>query len=125
MPAKSAKKTRKAPIPESIRAYVMTAFAGCVACGTRDATHCGHVVAESKGGAMTKENFVRLCAFCNLSQNNVHVAFGAHVEAFSRSAPYGDVLDAIELNRAYWSRYCSSARGGIKLNPYIPSVIRL
>lgn len=123
--ARKPAKTRKAAIPESIRSYVMQAFAGCVACGSRDATHCGHIKAEAKGGAMAKENFVRLCSFCNLSQGTVEVRFAAHVEPFPRSAAYGDVLDAVETNRAYWSRYCSAARGGIELRPYVPTVIRL
>jgi hypothetical protein len=111
----------KARIPAAIRAHVMTAHAGCVACGSREANHCGHIVPESKGGKMTKENFVRLCESCNTTQGAVHVKFKAFAEVVSLSATYGEALATIQTNRAYWASYCSAARGGIKLKAYDPA----
>lgn len=106
--------SKKAAIPAAIRAHVMTAFSCCVACGQWDATHCGHVVPESKGGKMTKENFVRLCHACNAVQGNAHVVFAEY-------ATYTESRAEIEVRRAYWARYCSAARGQVKLNPYRPA----
>ncbi len=110
----------KSRIPAAIRAHVMAAFAGCVACGSREANHCGHIVPESKGGAMVKENFVRLCESCNTTQGAVHVKFKAFAEPVALTATYGEALATIQTNRAYWARYCSAARGNVKLKPYDP-----
>lgn len=110
----------KSRIPAAIRNYVMTTFDGCVACGTREANHCGHIVPESHGGAMVKENFVRLCESCNTTQGAVHVKFKSFARAISLDATYGEALATIQTNRAYWARYCSAARGKVKLNPYDP-----
>lgn len=90
----------KSRIPASIKAHVMSAFAGCVACGSREANHCGHIIPESQGGAMVIENFVRLCESCNTTQGAVHVRFKAYAEPMSLSASYGEALATIQTNRA-------------------------
>lgn len=110
----------KARIPAAIKAHVMSAHAGCVACGSREANHCGHIIPESQGGAMVKENFVRLCEYCNTTQGAVHVRFKAYANPIALDATYGEALATIQTNRAYWARYCSAARGQVKLNPYDP-----
>ena len=111
----------KSRIPATIRAHVMTTFAGCVACGTREANHCGHIVPESAGGAMVKENFVRLCESCNTTQGAVHVRFKAFAAPIPMDVSYGEALATIQTNRAYWARYCSAARSGLKVKPYDPT----
>lgn len=116
MPAK----IRKAAIPASIRQHVMTTFAGCVACGSRDAAHCGHIVPESRGGAMVESNFVRLCEACNTTQGNVHVRFAAFAEPVSLDLTYGEAIAQITTARAYWAAYCRAARGSLKVKPYKP-----
>ena len=94
---------KKSHIPASIRTHVMAQYSCCVACGTWDANECGHIVAEANGGAMTKENFVRLCGSCNRVQGTRSVAFGAYAE-------YTESRALIESRRAYWSRYCGRAK---------------
>jgi len=123
--------SKKASIPESIKAHVLTAYDSCVACGHWDAIECGHIVAESRGGAMVKENFVRLCGHCNRAQGNYPAQFGAY-------AAYTESRAMAETNRAQWAAYCESVRlyyqmqdaleaGRVKRNgyklpkPYIPA----
>lgn len=112
----------KAHIPAHIKAHVMTRFTCCVACGTWDAKACGHIVAESKGGAMVAENFVRLCNDCNLAQGNNPAAFAAH-------ADYTESRALCETRRAQWAAYCKGVRnylamqekfesGKVKVNGY-------
>lgn len=112
--------SKKARIPVSIRNHVMSTFEACVACGSREATHCGHIIPESHGGATVKENFVRLCETCNTTQGAVEVKFKSFATPIPLNMPYGDALATIQTNRAYWARYCSAARSKIKLNPYAP-----
>ena len=96
----------KASIPASIVTYVMTRFTCCVACGTWDAIECGHIVAESKGGAMVKENFVRLCGHCNRLQGVIPAEFVGH-------ADYTESRALVETRRAQWAAYCKIARNYI------------
>ena len=96
----------KAHIPAHIKAYVMTRFTCCVACGTWDAKACGHIVAESKGGAMVEENFVRLCYDCNLLQGTSPAEFIGH-------ATYTESRALCETRRAQWATYCKDARNYI------------
>jgi hypothetical protein len=110
----------KARIPASIKNAVMAAFAGCAACGSREANHCGHIVPESQGGAMIKENFVRLCEFCNTTQGAVHVRFKAYAAPIALDVTYGEALATLATRQAYWAAYCRAARGTIKLKPYDP-----
>lgn len=111
----------KSRVPASIKAYVMSAFPACVACGSREANHCGHIVPESHGGAMVKENFVRLCEICNTTQGAVHVRFKSFATPIPLSVAYGEAIAIAQTNRAYWARYCSSARGAVKIKPYDPA----
>lgn len=104
--------TKKARIPAPIRRHVMSAFTCCAACGTWDARECGHLVAESRGGAMVAENFVRLCDVCNTAQGNANVAFRGY-------AAYTESRAEIESRRAYWARYCKAAAAGLA-KPYRP-----
>lgn len=104
---------KKAKIPVEIRNHVFSTFECCAACGTWDADECGHLIAESKGGAMTKENFVRLCGWCNRTQGSANIAFAAY-------APYTEEPAIIRSRRAYWATYCKAARGEVKLRPYRP-----
>lgn len=110
---------KKQRIPAKIRNAVFARFDCCVACGTRDADHCGHVVSEANGGAMVQENFVRLCAKCNLVQGTADVAFRGYAQAPALTATYGEAIATIETNRAYWAKYCKAAAAGIG-KPYRP-----
>jgi hypothetical protein len=102
----------KARIPAAIKAHVFASFAGCAACGTWDADECGHVVAESRGGAMVKENFVRLCGSCNRMQGTASVVFAAYADVTESRA-------VVTSRRAYWARYVKAAAAGIA-KPYKP-----
>ena len=103
----------KARIPAQIKAHVFAAFDCCAACGTWDADECGHIVAESKGGQMIAENFVRLCGSCNRKQANVNVVFAAFATITIEPA-------IIISRRAYWASYCSAASGKAKVKAYKP-----
>lgn len=100
----------KARIPAAIKAHVFASFDCCAACGTWDADECGHIVAESRGGAMVKENFVRLCGSCNRMQGTASVVFAAY-------AAYTESPALIRSRRAYWARYVKAASAGIA-KPY-------
>jgi hypothetical protein len=102
---------KKASIPAAIRNAVMSRFTCCAACGTWDADECGHIVAESAGGAMVLDNFVRLCGSCNRKQANRSVVFAAF-------ASYTESPALIQSRRAYWAKYL----GSVKIaKPYKPS----
>lgn len=105
--------TKKATIPAEIKNHVFSTFECCVACGTWDADECGHLIAESTGGAMVKENFVRLCGSCNRVQGTVNIRFAAYAE-------YSESPAVIRSRRAYWAKYCGQSRGTIKVKPYNP-----
>lgn len=94
---------KKARIPATIKKSVMTRFTCCVACGTWDAKACGHIVAESNGGAMVAENFVRLCHDCNGVQGNKNVTFLAYAE-------YTESRALAESRRAYWAKYLGAVK---------------
>jgi hypothetical protein len=70
--------TRRKNIPKHIKTLVWNKYIGsaiatakCVCCRQEDikvqSFHCGHVLAESKGGDMTINNLRPICAPCNLS----------------------------------------------------------
>ena len=89
---------KKASIPAAIKKSVMTRFTCCAACGTWDAAECGHIIAESNGGAMVTENFVRLCGHCNRKQGTATVTFLGYAE-------YTESRALAETRRAHWAKY--------------------
>ena len=93
----------KARIPAAIKAAVFARFDCCAACGTWDADECGHIVAESKGGAMSLDNFVRLCGSCNRKQANRSVAFAAFATLTESRA-------LVQTRRAYWEKYVGASK---------------
>ena len=102
--------SKKAAIPATIKAATFARFTCCAACGTWDADECGHIVAESKGGAMVAENFVRLCGWCNRKQGSKPAVFAAY-------ATYTESRALIESRRAHWAKYL----GAVKIaKPYKP-----
>lgn len=75
---------RKAKIHAALREQVWLRYAGPnfqFACATQWCQNeincfnfqCGHIQAESKGGATTLENLTPLCARCNLSMGTMHM----------------------------------------------------
>lgn len=79
MPA--SKKTKKS-IPKAVRDQVWVTYVGkkysgsCFCCNKEinvNAWHCGHVIAESKGGPTTVENLRPLCSTCNLSMGTTDI----------------------------------------------------
>ena len=75
----------KKNIPRSVRITVWNKYIGdavgkhkCLCCNLIDITcfdfHCGHIIAESKGGSNTIDNLMPICANCNLSMQamNLH-----------------------------------------------------
>ena len=95
--------TKKARIPAAIRNAVFARHNCCAACGQWDADECGHIVAESNGGAMVAENFVRLCGNCNRKQNNKTVTFLAF-------ATYTIDPPLIQMRRARWAKYLGAVK---------------
>jgi 5-methylcytosine-specific restriction endonuclease McrA len=104
--------SRKALIPAKIRTATFARFDCCAACGTWDADECGHIVAESNGGAMVAENFVRLCGRCNRLQGVATVSFAAY-------AVYTETRAIVESRRAMWAKYCSASTVK-RVKPYNP-----
>ena len=104
--------SKKAYIPANIRAHVEASSTHCVACGTWDADQCGHIIAESNGGQMVPENFIRLCGSCNAKQ-------GTASAAFKSFATYSIEPAIILTRRAYWAKYCAAAKTG-HAKPYNP-----
>lgn len=79
-PSKVLKK--KKSIPKSLKKLVWDTWVGetrgvtkCLCCGHQDIRqiefHCGHVIAESKGGVTSVENLRPICAQCNLSMGSL------------------------------------------------------
>lgn len=75
---------KKKPIPKAIKIQVWNKYIGeeigkhkCLCCLTRDITqasfHCGHYIAESKGGATTVENMRPICELCNKSMGTMNM----------------------------------------------------
>jgi 5-methylcytosine-specific restriction endonuclease McrA len=75
---------RKKSIPKSLKKLVWDTWVGetvgvtkCLCCGHQDIRqiefHCGHVVAESKGGPTTVQNLRPICAQCNLSMGSMNM----------------------------------------------------
>lgn len=95
--------SKKAAIPAAIKAQVFAQFDCCAACGTWDADECGHIVAESKGGEMSIDNFVRLCGSCNRKQANRNVVFAAFATLTESRA-------LIQSRRAYWEKYLGASK---------------
>ena len=95
--------TKKARIPAAIRNAVFARHTCCAACGQWDADECGHIVAESNGGAMVAENFVRLCGNCNRKQNDKAVTFLAF-------ATYTIDPPLIQMRRARWAKYLGAVK---------------
>jgi len=71
---------KKKNIPKVLRDDVWSKYVGdfigktkCLCCGIRyikmNDFHCGHVVAESKGGKTNLNNLRPICAKCNLSMS--------------------------------------------------------
>lgn len=69
---------RKEKIPAALRNHVWNMYISqtmsvgkCYCCKLEDISranfHCGHIIAESKGGKVHIDNLRPLCALCNLS----------------------------------------------------------
>ena len=50
----------------------------CPCCGhnqiSQSEFHCGHIIAESKGGGLKKDNLVPICSQCNLSMGSKNMS---------------------------------------------------
>lgn len=77
--------TRRKAIPKHVKSLVWNRYVGenraesqCLCCrSTRIAVtnfHCGHVVAEAKGGDLTVPNLRPICAPCNLSMGTMSMS---------------------------------------------------
>jgi 5-methylcytosine-specific restriction endonuclease McrA len=76
--------TRKKSIPKSLKKLVWDTWIGeaigvtkCLCCKHQDIRqiefHCGHVIAECRGGHTTVENMRPICAQCNLSMGSMNM----------------------------------------------------
>ena len=72
---------KKKNIPKKLKDLVWSKYVGdfigktkCLCCGCTyikmNEFHCGHVIAESKGGATNLKNLRPICAGCNLSMGS-------------------------------------------------------
>jgi hypothetical protein len=77
-------KTKKAKISHAIRIVCWNTYIGeeigkaqCVCCKTNNITqhnfHCGHVIAEAKGGKLHVSNLRPICAVCNNSMGTTNM----------------------------------------------------
>lgn len=94
--------SKKIRIPVTVRNIVMSRFDCCAACGTWDADECGHLVAESKGGALIQDNLVRLCGSCNRRMADKEVRFAAYATKTESQA-------LVTTRRAYWAKYLGAS----------------
>lgn len=73
---------KRKKIPHHIRTYVWNEYIGpdvaqskCLCCKKEDIRirnfHCGHVIAESKGGDLTIKNLRPICSACNISMGTM------------------------------------------------------
>jgi hypothetical protein len=96
------KPLKKVHIPKALRAAVWIHYVGedvgktkCIVCGYNDITqmafHCGHVIAESKGGGTSLENLRPICSVCNLSMGTMHM-FEFKETFFPTVVPVPDTL---------------------------------
>ena len=78
---KESKSTRKKGIPKTLKRAVWDHWIGseigstkCLCCKHQSIRqiefHCGHIIAESRGGSLSVNNLVPICAQCNLSMGN-------------------------------------------------------
>lgn len=76
--APATKKPRKSYIPKAVKMVVWANTFGlstgqtkCPVCNFNTISqmdfHCGHIIAESKGGATKADNLLPICSKCNLS----------------------------------------------------------
>lgn len=76
--------TAKKSIPKPLKDLVWETYVGndiattkCLCCENNEIRmnnfHCGHVIADSKGGEMTVENLRPICATCNASMKTEHM----------------------------------------------------
>ena len=112
----------KKAIPAKVKAALFARDSHCKCCGTWDANHAGHVVAERNGGQAILENLVRMCETCNTSLGGFDAEFASY-------AHYTESRATIETNRAKWLTYVAMLRkyhtsqknldnGLTKRNPY-------
>ena len=78
------KANKKKAIPKALKRAVWDKYVGedvgrtlCLCCNhvyiRQIEFHCGHVIAEAKGGEMTIENMRPICAQCNLSMGTTNM----------------------------------------------------
>ena len=79
--SKKAPKNKKQPIPKALKRTVWHKWIGeekgkhkCLCCNISDITqfsfHCGHIIAESKGGELNIKNLKPICELCNKSMGS-------------------------------------------------------
>lgn len=77
MNQKPRKTAKKKPIPKALRnrvwinAFGRVYFGACYCCEKKleitQSWHCGHIIAENRGGLTHEDNLRPVCAECNLS----------------------------------------------------------
>ena len=78
------KRRRKTPIRKALRVAVWKLHFGaagtgkCLACNVENIDcfnfECGHIIAESKGGATNQDNLRPICSVCNKSMGTMNMA---------------------------------------------------
>jgi 5-methylcytosine-specific restriction endonuclease McrA len=81
---KKSTKTKKKPIPPNLKRNVWNKYIGedigkakCTCCRLVDITqlsfHCGHIIAEAKGGELKMDNLKPICQSCNSSMSTMNM----------------------------------------------------
>lgn len=92
---------KKRSIPKVLKDHCWSVWVGddvartqCLCCGRNEIRmnnfHCGHVVAEARGGEMSVENLRPVCATCNLSMGS------ENMDAFRARCGFGPAVHAVE-----------------------------
>lgn len=93
----------KAKISTLIRKEIFERDTHCQCCGSWDANHIGHIIAEKNGGTLSSENLLRKCEVCNTT-------LGGYNFELDKRASYTECKQTILANRARWIRYCESLK---------------
>jgi hypothetical protein len=118
--AEVAKKPRKKPIPAALKRLVWNEYIGesigkakCTCCELTEITqmsfHCGHVIADAKGGAMTIDNLRPICQNCNLSMRKTDMKLFKELLKIGKKEHIPDAIDDKKL-KEFESNYNNCIR---------------
>jgi hypothetical protein len=102
-------KTKKKSVPKVVKDLAWNKWVGedvartkCLCCGVNEIKmnnfHCGHVIAEAKGGKPTVDNLRPICKACNLSMGTEDLF------EFRKKCGFGELsIPVIKEEPVFWS----------------------